>query len=106
MLSDTPKAYLGWRPRPGGSVATMDGDRSQTTVPAMRSAVEGAVIHRKCPFCESEHWVPPVADRVFVVSDATVVDGRVSDARVERGAVSWVCGGCGFLRVHLPTVAD
>jgi hypothetical protein len=80
----------------------MDIDRSPLTVPEMRAAVEGAVIHRTCPFCESEHWIPPVNDRAFVVSEATVIDGRVSDARVEGGAVSWVCGGCGFLRVHVP----
>ncbi len=79
-------------------------DPTPATVPEMRAAVEGAVIHRKCPFCESEHWMPPVDDRAFVVSEATVVDGRVSDARVEGGAVSWVCGGCGFLRVHVLTV--
>ena len=70
----------------------------------MRAAVEGTLIHRKCPFCESEHWKPPVDDRAFVVSEATVVDGRVADARVEGAAVSWVCGGCGFLRVHVVTV--
>jgi hypothetical protein len=83
----------------------MNFDPTHATVPEMRSVVEGAVTHRKCPFCESEHWMPPVEDRAFVVSEATVVDGRISDARIEGGAVSWVCGGCGFLRVHVPTVS-
>jgi len=82
----------------------MDFDPTTANVPEMRAVVEGTVNQRKCPFCGSEHWMPPVGDRAFVVSEATVIDGRVSDARVEGGAVSWVCGGCGFLRVHVLTV--
>ena len=81
-------------------------DHLQTgNVAELRATVENAVSRRDCPFCGSVDWWPPDADRVLVVTAAPLTEvGTPSAARTEAACPSWVCGGCGFLRMHVPVL--
>jgi len=96
------------RADPRRSVGSMDIDLSQiASIPAAREAVEKAINRRDCPFCGSAHWMPLAEDRVLVLQEASSTawgnPSGDSDDWIASGAVSFVCEGCGFLRIHAPT---
>jgi predicted RNA-binding Zn-ribbon protein involved in translation (DUF1610 family) len=86
----------------------MDIDLSQiTSIADARVAVEEAISNHACPFCGSRHWMPTSEDRVLILQVAPATawgnPNAESDAWIVSGAVSFVCEGCGFLRIHAPT---
>lgn len=76
----------------------------QATLPEIRDTINGVVTNRTCPFCgTADAWMPAADDRVFLVSEVNVTDGQLSEVTARGYAVHWVCDGCGFVRLHIPS---
>ncbi len=77
-----------------------------SSIPAARIKIDQTVTRHECPFCGSSHWMPPSDNQALVLYEATLENGVLSEDRTHAVGIGFVCLGCGFLRVHVPTFPD
>jgi hypothetical protein len=80
----------------------MEDDPVQLTVQVLREAIEGRVVHRNCPFCDSDEWLSN-EDRILTLVPHVVQNGRFVPTGERDLAIAFYCGNCGFARIHVPT---
>jgi len=69
-----------------------------------RIKIELAMTHHRCPFCESDHWLPQEPDRAFLVQEAILDSAgeRVQPGSTPSESASDAMGvdSCGYTCRH------